>query len=76
MAAGVDKTITDARVGLKRLRNVAIALNMGALTVALAAYVARADLRGIQTAQRELNHLMMIPDEWHNTQNEERAEDS
>lgn len=60
LSAGVEKAMTDARVSLNRIRNVAIALNVGALAVALAAYVARADLRGIQTAQRELDHLMIL----------------
>ncbi len=60
VSAGIEKTITDARVSLKRIRNVVVALNVGALTVALAAYVARADLRGIQAAQRELDHLVIL----------------
>jgi hypothetical protein len=60
LSAGIEKTITDARVSLKRIRNVVVALNIGALTVALAAYVARADLRGIQTVLRELEHLVIL----------------
>ena len=60
VSAGIEKTITDARGSLKRIRNVVVALNVGALTVALAAYVARADLRGIQTALRELEHLVIL----------------
>ncbi len=60
VSAGIEKTITDARVSLKRIRNIVVALNVGALTVALAAYVARADLRGIQTALRELDHLVIL----------------
>ena len=35
-----------------------MALNIGAITVALASYVARANLRGIQTALRELGDLL------------------
>lgn len=60
VSAGIEKTITDARASLKQIRNVVVALNVGALTVALAAYVARADLRGIQTALRELDHLIIL----------------
>jgi hypothetical protein len=60
VSAGIEKAITNARGSLKRIRNVAVALNVGALTVALAAYVARADLRGIQTALRELDDLVTL----------------
>lgn len=60
VSAGIEKAITNARGSLQRIRNVAVALNVGALTVALAAYVARADLRGIQTALRELDDLVTL----------------
>lgn len=60
MAEGIQRATRDARNSLKRIRNLTIALNVGAITVALASYVARANLRGIETALRELSDLLRI----------------
>lgn len=62
MAAGIQRATKEAKGSLKRIRNLTVALNVGAITVALASYVARANLRGIQTALRELAELL-IPEE-------------
>ena len=45
------------KASLENIRNVTVALNVGAITVALASYVARANRQGIQTALRELADL-------------------
>ena len=63
MATTVQQATMEAKVSLKRIRNMTIALNVGAITVALAAYVARANLRGIQTALRELSELILYKEE-------------
>ena len=60
MATSVLHATTDAQAGLKHINNLTVALNIGAITVALAAYVARANLRGIQTALRELSDLLTL----------------
>lgn len=60
LAATVQRASKDARGSLKRINDLTLALNVGAVTVALASYVARANLRGIQTALRELGDLMKI----------------
>lgn len=60
MSTNVQRATADAQASLKYINNLTIALNIGALTVALAAYVARANLRGIQTALRELNDLLTL----------------
>ncbi|QMW05680.1 hypothetical protein [Spirosoma foliorum] len=60
MATNVQQATADAQASLRRIRNLTLALNVGAITVALAAYVARANLRGIQTALRELGDLLML----------------
>jgi hypothetical protein len=59
MAAGIQRATQEAKDSLKHIRNLTIALNVGAITVALASYVARANLRGIQTALRELGDLLV-----------------
>jgi hypothetical protein len=53
------RALHNADYQLKHIRNLTVALNVGAITVALASYVARANLRGIQTALRELNNLLV-----------------
>lgn len=58
MAAIVQQATDEANVSVQRMTDPNIALNVGALTVALASYVARANLRGIQTALRELGELL------------------
>ena len=62
MAEGIQQATQQAKDSLKRIRNLTVALNVGAITVALASYVARANLRGIQTALRELGDLLMTED--------------
>ena len=59
MAEGIRRATKEAKDSLKRIRNLTVALNVGAITVALASYVARANLRGIQTALRELGDLLV-----------------
>ena len=54
----VQEAVRDACAGLPELHNLTLALNVGALIVALASYVARANKRGIQTAVDELHHLL------------------
>ncbi|GAB3886259.1 hypothetical protein [Spirosoma agri] len=63
MAMAIRRATDDAKSGLRHIRNLTIALNVGAITVALAAYVARANLRGIQTALRELGDLLAMDKE-------------
>lgn len=46
-----------ARTSLQQLDDLQVALNVGAITVALAAYAARANARGIDIALRELENL-------------------
>ena len=58
MTEGIQRATQEAKNSLKRIRNLTTALNIGAITVALASYVARANLRGIQTALRELGDLL------------------
>ena len=60
MAAGIRQATDLAQKSLKRIKNLTIALNVGAITVALASYVARADLRGIQIALHELGELIAL----------------
>ncbi|WP_461043184.1 hypothetical protein [Spirosoma harenae] len=60
MAASIQQATTSAQDSLRYIDNTTVALNVGAATVALAAYVARANLRGIQTALRELSDLLVI----------------
>ncbi|RYC69539.1 MULTISPECIES: hypothetical protein [Spirosoma] len=63
LIARIQQATTDAQDSLKRIRNLTIALNIGAITVALASYIARANLRGIQTALRELGDLLSMSEE-------------
>lgn len=63
MAMSIQQATVDAQAVLKHIHNLTIALNIGAITVALAAYVARANLRGIQTALRELGDLLTLENE-------------
>lgn len=58
MVGEVDRAVKDAEASLGNIQNLTVALNVGAITVALASYVARANLRGIQTALRELGELL------------------
>ncbi|QJW90487.1 hypothetical protein HNV11_14410 [Spirosoma taeanense] len=62
MAAAIREATHVAQASLKHTRNLTIALNIGAITVALASYVARANLRGIETALRELGELLVSED--------------
>ena len=59
MVKGIQQATREAKDSLKHIRNLTVALNVGAITVALASYVARANLRGIQTALRELGDLLV-----------------
>lgn len=63
MAEGIQRATREAKDSLRRIRNLTVALNVGAITVALASYVARANLRGIQTALRELGDLLVAEEE-------------
>lgn len=58
IVAGVQQAMSDAKTSLKYVGNTALALHVGAITVALVAYVSRANLRGIHTVLRELNDLL------------------
>lgn len=58
VVARLQQAIEQAQASLKRLQTINVALNIGAVTVALASYVARANLRGIETALRELSDLL------------------
>ncbi|MBN8826119.1 MAG: hypothetical protein J0I82_29100 [Spirosoma sp.] len=58
VATQILEATTEAQTSLTRIGDPVVALNVGAITVALAAYVARANLRGIQTALRELEDLV------------------
>ncbi|MFD2572120.1 hypothetical protein ACFSUS_15860 [Spirosoma soli] len=60
MVASIQQATEEAKASLKRIQSLTLALNVGAITVALASYVARANLRGIQTALRELSDLLKI----------------
>jgi hypothetical protein len=53
----ICQAIRTAKISLTDTRTLTVALNTGAITVALASYVARANLRGIETALRELSQL-------------------
>ena len=62
MAGSIQRAMQEAKHSLKRINNLTVALNVGAITVALASYVARANVRGIQTALRELDSLLVTED--------------
>lgn len=59
MARSIQQATHEAETSLQRIKNLTVALNVGAVTVALASYVARANFRGIQTALRELGELLV-----------------
>lgn len=59
MTENIQRATKEAKGSLKRIRNLTVALNVGAITVALASYVARANMQSIQTAQRELDDLLV-----------------
>lgn len=63
VVARIQQATDDAKKSLKRIKTLTIALNVGAITVALASYVARANLRGIQTALSELGDLLAMKEE-------------
>lgn len=58
MAAKIQQATDDAKAGLQRMTDPVVALNTGAMIVAMASYVARPNLPGIKTALRELDNLM------------------
>ncbi len=60
MAFTIIQATETARSSLRGIRNLTVALNVGAITVALASYVARANLHGIQTTLRELTDLAQL----------------
>lgn len=60
MAIRIRQATELARSSLKKIRNLTLALNVGAIAVALASYVARADLRSIQLAIQELGELVKM----------------
>ena len=62
MVKSIGQAVKDAETSLGHAHNLTVVLNVGAVTVALASYVARANLRGIQTALRELGELLMAED--------------
>ena len=55
----IERATREAQDSLTHIRSLTVALNVGAITVALASYVARANVRGIQTALRELDNLLV-----------------
>ncbi|WP_338869370.1 hypothetical protein WBJ53_19945 [Spirosoma sp. SC4-14] len=63
MASAIRRASDEARAGINHIHNVTVALNIGAIIVALASYVARANMRGIQTALRELSELLLLDKE-------------
>lgn len=60
MTAIIQQATNEANVAIQRMTDPTVALNIGAITVALASYVARANLRGIQMALRELGELLKL----------------
>ena len=61
-AVRIRQATDKARSSIKKLTSLPVALNLGAITVALAAYAARANLRGIDIALRELDELVAMKD--------------
>ncbi|GAB3544422.1 hypothetical protein [Spirosoma fluminis] len=55
----VQLATDEAKASLGRIENTSLALNVGAITVALASYVARGNVRGIETAIREITELVV-----------------
>ncbi|MBD2705202.1 hypothetical protein IC229_31560 [Spirosoma sp. BT702] len=47
-----------ARMGLQYVQDLPVALNIGAIVVAMASYVARPNVRSFQTTLRELDELL------------------
>ncbi|GAB2568803.1 hypothetical protein GCM10027190_18380 [Spirosoma areae] len=60
VSATIQQATEAAKTSLTYITSPPLALNVGAITVALASYVARANLRGIEIALRELNELMAM----------------
>ncbi len=60
MTTRIEQATELAKDSLQRIKNLTLALNVGAVAVALASYVARADLRGIQVALQELGNLVAM----------------
>lgn len=58
MASTIQEATFIAQVNLKYIRSLSTALTLGAIIVALAAYVARANIQGIKTILRELRELL------------------
>lgn len=59
---GITQAITSATVDLLRCNDLAVGLNIGAMMVALAAAVARGNLKTIDVTLRELDGLRaMVP---------------
>ncbi|MFD2935240.1 hypothetical protein [Spirosoma flavum] len=58
MAIRIRQATNKAKISLLQLDNLPIALNVGAITVALASYAAHANSRGIEIALRELDELV------------------
>ncbi|GAB3990108.1 hypothetical protein GCM10028807_16560 [Spirosoma daeguense] len=60
VAEQVRRATNEARTSLHYVNNLPLALNIGAIMVALASYVARPNMRGVQTALRELDELLKL----------------
>ncbi|SFC16629.1 hypothetical protein [Spirosoma endophyticum] len=60
MSAIIRHATDEATLSLQRMNDPVVALNIGAITVALASYVSRSNMRGIQTALRELGDLLKM----------------
>ena len=62
VAIRIKQATDKARLRLQELDNLPIALNVGAIMVALAAYAARANAHGVELALRELDELVTMKD--------------
>lgn len=60
MTARIQQATELAKNSLTKIKNLTVALNVGAIAVALASYVARANLRSIQVAIQELDELVKM----------------
>lgn len=58
MAFTIQKATFNAQANLKYIKSLTTALALGAMVVALASYVARANTQGIKTILRELGELL------------------
>lgn len=58
----IRQATEQAQNSLKAINNLTVALNVGAIVVALASYVARADVRSIHIALNELGELLAMND--------------